>query len=326
MKIHTQSVKNVIARPFHRLSYFVAGLPRGAGCAVMGSIGAVARAAYFLPGSHLRRTVTNFCRVTGRSDPWPIFTRMIGNVERAALHFGRLYRYGRSELLAQTSIEPGVEAQLRRFKDSKQGVIILVPHCAGAVLSSARLHTVSPTVLLVREPRDAGRCKLMLEYLSKLGPEFILVRSTPPAMVVRNIMRALKEGKVVVGTTDFLVKDDNDDAIQTQIFGQRVHNPGWPARLSARLKVPIVPGYIHMEGSKITLLADEGYVEENVQQGTQRWVSSFEKYFRQYPSDWLFMLDKNWARVLRAAAASPKEAPVKEYQDPFTSGRSASPS
>jgi KDO2-lipid IV(A) lauroyltransferase len=291
----------------------------------MGGIGAVARAAYFFPGSHLSRTVTNFCRVTGRSDPWPIFTRMIGSVERAALHFGRLYRYERPELLAQTSIDPGVEAQLQRLKAAKQGVIILVPHCAGAVLSSARLHTVSPTVLMVREPRDPGRCGLMLEYLKKLGPEFILVRSTPPAVVVRNIMRALKEGKVVVGTTDFLVKHDDSDAIQTEIFGQQVHNPGWPARLSARLKVPIVPGYIHMEGSKITLLADEGYVEEDIQRGTQRWVSSFEKFFRQYPSDWLFMLDKNWARVLRAAAASPKEVLALETkeQEPFTSDQRA---
>lgn len=292
----------------------VAGLPPGAGRAVVGSIGALARAAYFVPDSHLRRTMENFCHATGRSDPWPIFSRMIGNIEHAALHFGRLYRYGRSELLTQTAIDPGVEAELRRLSSAKQGAIILVPHCAGAVLSSARLSTVCPTVLLVREPKDPGRCRLMLEYLRKLGPEFILARNTPPALVIRSIVRALKEGKVVVGTTD-LVKVDAD-TVQTRAFDQRIHSAAWPARLSARLGAPILPGYIHMEGRQITLLGDEAYLEQDIQQSTQRWVSSFEKHFRQYPSDWVFMLDKNWARVLAAAAELPTEQEARQAAYP----------
>lgn len=323
MKIHFRAVKNVIARPLHRFGYLLAGMPPAAGRGVVGGIGAVARAAYFLPNSHLSRTLGNFCQVAGRTDPWPVFSRMIDNIEQAALHFTRLYRYGRSELLAQTAIDSGLEAELRRLGGNQQGAIILVPHCVGAVLSSARLSTVSPTVLLVREPKDPGRCRLLLEYLQKLGPEFIFARNAPPAMVIRNIVRALKEGKVVVGTTD-LVKADAD-TVQTRAFEQRIHSAAWPARLSARLEVPIIPGYIHMEGDQITLLADEGYVDPDIQRSTQRWVHSFEKRFRQYPSDWAFMLDKNWARVL-AAAASPKEAPVPEtqYRDPFTSGQRSS--
>jgi lauroyl/myristoyl acyltransferase len=325
MKIHFRSVKNVIARPLHRFGYWVAGLPPGMSRAVVGGIGTMARAAYFLPNSHLYRTVENFCRVTGRSDPWPIFSRMVDNIERVALHFGSLYRYGRSELLAQTTVERGLEAELRRLTSAQKGAIILVPHCAGAVLSSARLSTVCPTVLLVREPKDPGRCRLLLEYLEKLGPEFILARNTPPALVIRQIVRTLKEGKVVVGTTD-LVKADAD-TIQTRAFDQRIHSPAWPARLSARLGAPILASYIHMEGSQIRLLADEGYLEEDIQRSTQRWVNSFEKHFRKYPSDWVFMLDKNWARILAAAAASPKEALALDanYQDPFGSGQRTSP-
>lgn len=325
MKMHFRSVKNAIAGPLHRFGYLLAGLPPGAGHAVMGGIGALARAAYFVPESHLRRTVENFCRVAGRPDPWPVFSRMIGNVERAALHFARLYRYGRSELLAQTVIDPAVERELGRLSGQKRGVIITVPHCAGAVLSSARLSTMWPTVLLVREPKDPGRCRLMMEYLRKLGPEFILARNTPPTLVIRNIVRALREGKVVVGTTD-LVKADAD-TVQTMAFEKPIQSPGWPARLSARLGAPILPGYIHMDGSRITLFSHEGYLEEDIERSTQRWVSSFEKHFRQYPSDWVFMLDKNWARVLAAAAALPKEAPEwnTEYQQPFGSGQTPSP-
>lgn len=317
MKLHFRPFKNAVARPLHRFGYFVAGLPRSAGRVIMRSIGTLARAWYFMPGSHLRRTMGNFCHVTGRFHPWPVFFRMIDNIEHAGLHFAHLYRYGRDQLLSQTTLDPFLQSELRRLSEAKRGVIILVPHCAGAVLSSAQLSRFCPTVLLVREPKDPARRNLMLEYLRKLGPEFILARNMPPAMVIRGIVRALLEGKVVVGTTD-LVKADAD-TIETQAFGQPIQSPAWPARLSARLGSPILPGYIHMEGGRITLVSDEGYLEEDVQQSTQRWVSSFEKHFRRYPSDWVFMLDRRWSRLLAAAAASPKAASARkrEYEHTF---------
>ena len=105
----------------------------------MASLGAVAKAAYFLPGSHISRTIGNFCRATDRSDPWPIYSRMVGNIERVALHYAKLYRHGRSELLAQTVIDPSLPREYQRFGNCKNGFIILVPHCAAAVLSSAAL-------------------------------------------------------------------------------------------------------------------------------------------------------------------------------------------
>jgi lauroyl/myristoyl acyltransferase len=224
----------------------------------------------------------------------------VANTQQAALHFARFHRYGRQQLVAQTTIDPLLEAEYRRLATGGRGAIILVPHCIGAALSSARLSTFCKTVLLVREPRDPARSELMVEYLEKLGPEYILVRKTPPAIVTRRLVRALLDGKVVVGTTD--LAGFEADMIQTRAFGQPIYSPLWPATLSARLKVPILPGYIHMEGSQIRLMGDEGYLETNIQESTQRWVSSFERHFRQYPSDWVFMLDKNWARVFAAAA------------------------
>jgi lauroyl/myristoyl acyltransferase len=190
---------------------------------------------------------------------------------------------------------------LERVRQTRKGLIIVVPHCVGAVLSSAKLSTACPTVLLIKEPRNPGRCELMLEYVRKLGPEYILARRTPPATVMRQIVRALHDGKVVVGTTDLV--NAGDDSVETQVFGRRICTPGWPARLSARLSVPILPGYIHMEGQQIIVVGNESYVEKNIDCGTQNWATSFEKHFRQFPSDWAFMLDKNWARVLASAAA-----------------------
>lgn len=325
MKIHFRPVKNFVARPLHHIGSIVTGLPPAVGRTIMRSIGTCARAGYFMPHSHLSRTVENFCIAVGRSDPWSTFSGMVDNIEHASLQFARLHRYGRAELLEQTIIEPTLEVELQRLSAAKQGAIILVPHCAGAVLSSARLSTVCPTVLLVREPKDPGRCELLMEYMQKLGPEFILARNTPPAQVFRSIVRALHDGKVVVGTTD-LVKADAD-TIETRAFGQRIHSPSWPARISARLNVPILPGYIHMDQGRITLFGDKPYLEEDTRRATQRWVSSFEQRFRLYPSDWVFMLDKNWARILEAAAASAGEAMAQkaQRQPSFTTDQRTSP-
>ena len=305
--MHFRSVKDAIAAPLHRFGCLLAGTPRGFSQAIIGSVGAAAKGAYFIPGSPLARMVENFCRATGRTDPWPVYARMVDNIQTVALQFARLHRHGRSELLDQTRIAPGVAAELERVRQGGKGMIIVVPHCVGAVLSSAKLNAACPTVLLIKEPRDPGRCEIMLEYVRKLGPEYILARRTPPATVMRQIVRALHDGKVVVGTTDLV--NARNDSIETRIFGQRIFSPSWPARLSARLNVPILAGYIHMEGHQINLAGDESYLEGNVDQDTHRWVSSFEKYFRQYPSDWVFMLDRKWARVLANAAISVTATP-----------------
>jgi lauroyl/myristoyl acyltransferase len=301
-----RTVKDAIALPLHRFGHLLAGAPRSLSRAIISPLGAAAKAAYFVPG-HLSGTVGNFCRVTDRTDPWPIYSRMVDNVLSAALHFARLHRHGRSGLLAQTTIAPAVAAELQRLRQDGKGAIIVVPHCVGAVLSSAKLNTACPAVLLVKEPRNPGRCELMLKYVRELGPEYILARRTPPATVMRQIVRALHDGKVVVGTTDLV--NAGDDSVETQMFGQRIFSPGWPARLSARFNVPILPGYIHMDGHQIVLLGDESFLEGDIDRGTQRWASSFEKHFRQYPSDWAFMLDKNWARVLANAANSVTTTP-----------------
>jgi lauroyl/myristoyl acyltransferase len=299
--MHFRSVKDAIALPLHRFGVLVAGLPEGIGRAMLAGIGAMARASYFVPGSYVRRTVSDFCRTTGRSDPWRIYSSMVGNLQEAALHYATLYRYGRSKLLSHTIIDPTLVTEYQRYAKGEGGLIFLVPHCAAAVLSSAGLNHFCPTVLLVREPGSPARCQLMLEYIQKLGPKFIQSRTAPPATIMRNIVRSLRDGAVVVGTTDAVTP--GGDTVETRAFCQRIHSPGWPARIAARFGAAIVPGFIHMEGRRIRLFADEGYREADVQKSTQRWVSSFERWFREYPSDWVFMLDKHWARVLAAAAS-----------------------
>jgi lauroyl/myristoyl acyltransferase len=293
--MHFRAIKDLIAQPLH----WIAGLPEGAVRTTVAGVGALARAAYFVPGTQLRRKVQDFCCSSGRSDPWPVYSGMVRNLQEAAVHYSLLNRFGRAELLARTIIDPTLDCQYARLGKRDGGLIFLVPHCAAAVLSSARLSTFCPTVLLVREPRSPARQRLMLEYLQKLGPEVILTRNASPAKVMRDIMRALRERKVIVGTTDVI--HPGPDTVQTLAFGERVFSPSWPARIAARLGVPIVSGFIHMEGRQIRLMADEGYYESDIDKSTQRWLSNFEAWFRKYPSDWVFLLDKRWARVFAVA-------------------------
>jgi lauroyl/myristoyl acyltransferase len=303
--MHYRPVKDAVALPLHRFGNLIAALPETFGRAILRSIGSLAKASYFVPGSPIPQKVANFCCAAERSDPWPVYSRMIRNVEHAALHYATLFRYGRSKLLSQTVIDPSWATEYQRLGSGNRGLIILVPHCVGAVLSSARLSDFCSTTLLLREPRSPARCQLMLEYVQKLGPKYILSRTVPPATVMRNIVRSLRDGHVVVGTTD--VVTNGADTVETRAFGQAIHSPAWPARISARFGVPIVPGYIRMDGSQITLLTGEGYHDADIQSCTQRWVSNFEHWFRRYPSDWAFMLDKHWARVFSSVSAPAPE-------------------
>ena len=306
-QVHFRSVKDTIAVPLHRFGYHLAGLPESVSRTVLTGIGAAAKAAYFLPGSPVRRKVGAFCQAAGRTDPWPIYSRMVDNLEAAALHFARLHRHGRERLVAQTVVDSTLAEQYRRLGASRTGLILLTPHCAGSVLSSAGLSVFCPTALLVRESREPVRARLMIEYLEKLGPRLIVSRNTAPATVMRHIARALREGMAVVGTADVIAP--GVDTVEVTAFGRHVSSPAWPARISARFGVPIVPIFQRMDGERITLLADEGYVaQEDLQQGTQRWMASFERLFRRHPSDWIFMLDKHWSRVFAIRATLQPQA------------------
>lgn len=143
---------------------------------------------------------------------------------------------------------------------------------------------------------------LMRRYFDKLGPELLYVRHTEPSVVARGILRALHEKKFVIGTTD--LTRNGADTVEVKFFGQPVPLPAWPARFSARRKIPILPGYIRISGGRIVLSCDEPYIEPDTVAATQRWAAYFEKSIREAPADWPFMLDKRWSGVIAKAASA----------------------
>jgi len=295
-------MKDVIAWPVHWLLKGTAPLPGPLRRAIFGCAGLAWKGYYFVPGNHMRRTASELCAVIGRDDPRRIYFEMMNKVAVVADAFGRLLRHGPEAVAEMTGFDEGGARPFREAYEQRGGAIVVAPHCVGSVLSAAGFGKTFPTVLLVRESRSEARSALLREYLERLGPEVVFVRRARPQTVTRHILRALRERKLIVGTTDLL--RHQEDTVAAEMFGQPVWLPGWPARFAARRKVPIVPAYIRTEPGRVRVLGDEPYIEEDVARSTQRWASFFERSIRAHPSDWVFMFEKRWARVIGAAAGT----------------------
>ena len=306
MRVHFRHVKDISAVPLHLLIKTSAYLPASARSALFGGLGLLAKAYYYAPHSHMRRTLANLCAVIGRTDGRAIWFEMVDNVMQAASGFGRLLRYGPDAVTGMCAFDDGTLAVLRKAWQARGGAILVVPHCVGSVLSAARFAREFPTVVLVRESRSVRRARLTGRYLEGLGAELIFVRLNEPTTVTRQVIRALKEKKLVIGTTDLARR--RPDTIGAEMFGQRVWLPAWPARFAARRKVPIVAAYVWMVNGQLMIVTDEPYLEDDLVASTQRWAGFFERSIREYPADWIFMFEKRWSHILAAAAQEGRAA------------------
>jgi lauroyl/myristoyl acyltransferase len=268
--------------------------------AVYGGLGLGARLFYRLPGNHLRATMDNFCRLTGRDDPARLFGEFRRNTLLALSLFTRLAREGPEAVAQDIVFDEESLQRARKGRDEFGAGIFVVPHCAGSVLSATRFGREFPSVVLVRESKSEKRAAILRPYFEKLGPELLYVRRNDPAAIARGILKSLHDRKFVIGTTDLARK--TADTVEVRMFGQPVHLPAWPARFSGRRKAPILPGYIRMQEGKIVLFCGEPYVEKDLAASTQRWAAYFEDNIRRSPADWLFMFDKRWSRIIAQAA------------------------
>lgn len=218
----------------------------------------------------------------------------------AAAAYGRLQREGPEAVRDLVTVDDASLAICESVRRDSGNGIFVVPHCAGSVLATVEFARRFPTMVLVRESKSEHRGRIFREYFERLGAEILYVRRAEPASIARAILRALNAGKFIIGTTDLLRR--TDDTVEVVVFGRKAHLPAWPARFSARRNVPILPGYIRMEEGRIILTAGEPYIEPDLTAATQRWASFFEQNFRRHPSDWVFMYEKRWSKLIGEAA------------------------
>jgi lauroyl/myristoyl acyltransferase len=302
MRIPFRRVKDVFALPVHWVLMALGPLPEAVQYGLLSGLALPVAAYYFSPGSHARRTLANFCRLTATSDPYAIYSHMVRNAIHAAVAFGQLMKRGPAAIVERCAFAPELQTQCDAIVAANGAAIVVMPHCVGSMLSAAAFARRYPTVVLVREPRSQFRSRLVRQYFDKLETEIVFVRRMGPSTVARAILRALHDHKFVVGTTDTARR--TADTIEVRMFGQRVPLAAWPARFAARRHFPIVPCYARMDGRRIVLTAGEAYLEEDPTVSTQRWASHFEQSIRESPRDWLLMFDKHWARIFAAAAAA----------------------
>lgn len=307
MRIHFRRVKDVLSLPAHFFIKVSSSLPETFQESVVESLGILARGYYFAPRSHARKVVKDLCKVAGRSDPRAVYFGLVQRMVFAAHAFGRLFRAGVAEAVADiVRYDEGVRSKCDEIRDRYGSAIVVVPHCAGSVLSATLVSRTFPSVLLVRESKSRRRSEIMTEYLGKLGPELLFVRRASPASVARRILGAIRQHKFIIGTTDLIRRQP--DTIEVEMFGRPVPLPAWPARFAARRKVPIAPVYPRISNGCIIVTMDEPIVVKDMREATQRWASCFERKIRKYPTDWPFMLEKRWACVLADAAAREERA------------------
>jgi len=264
-------------------------------------IGLVFKSAYFVPASHFRKVSKDMAMLAGLNDPACLYFRTVDNLVRAFLGFCRLSRDGADAVADAMDFAPGSVENCRRVREGYGAGIFLVPHNTGAILAAARFGREFPSVLLVRESKSLQRRRILVRYLKMLGPTLVFVRQSDPKSVVRAILDALREKKLIIGTTDLVLR--RTDTVEVVVFGQRAWMPAWPARFARRRNVPLVPCYIRFAGNgRLRMSCDEPYLAGDVTETTQRWATRLEENILGSPEDWPFMFEKRWARLLAAAA------------------------
>ena len=114
----------------------------------------------------------------------------------------------------------------------------------------------------------------------------------------REILRTLKEGKAVGMLID---QDTNVPGVFVTFFGMPTHTPTGPVVLARKLKLPIIPIFMHMKSDFTYHITCYPPVEQirtddemhDIQVNTQRCSDIYEKVIRLHPEQWVWM-HKRW--------------------------------
>ncbi len=302
MGLHFRRIKDLAILPLNGLVEMAIYLPEWAGRGLAASFGLFFKSLYSVPGNHLRRTAENLCRVIGHPDPRGMFFEAADKLTSAAVLYGTALRHGPEVVANLTTMDEVSYARCQKVLDTRGSGMAVTTHCAGSVLAAPFFGREFPSRMLMRESKSETRARISRQYFEKLGMNAIYARRADPVSLARGILRAFKEGALVVGTADLARR--TEDTIQVEVFGQPVWLPAWPSRFAARRDVPILPLYVRIEDERIHMSVDEPFDEKDLAVSTQRWASSFEQSIRRHPADWVFMFDKHWSRIIAAAAAA----------------------
>ncbi len=188
-----------------------------------------------------------------------------------------------------------------------RGIFLALPHLHASFAMVRCLSQAYPVLAVVSLTRNPDRARAQRELYAQGDCDVLDVRSETPAAVARQILKALKSGKIVAGTVDRITHapdqpfDRDRDVVRATAFDQPAGFGAWPTRFAARAGAPIVPAMVEQTEAGLSLILGRDAVPtQDTVASTQIWVSELERLLRACPEEWTFSLDKHWSRVLTA--------------------------
>ena len=270
-----------------------------------GLFGLVLWVAYILPRSKVRATFRSLAHHVGASSSRRLFHNYVRNF---LLGMNRIeqVRHGFTSAIDAMLQIPEQERLDRRLQGG--GVLLVIPHAHASLAMGRGLAQRYPLLALVRSTGNERRAASEWEIYENLGCEFLDVRQENPTIVARKVLKALRNGRLVVGIVDRIRTapppdrpvDVSSDSVRGASFGEPIGLPGWPGRFSWKAGTPIIPATVVQGPESIILhLGTEVSPTESLVETTQAWIDELERLLKAYPEEWTFSLDKHWSKALR---------------------------
>jgi lauroyl/myristoyl acyltransferase len=263
--------------------------------------------AYLRPASTVRPTMVGLAKHVGAPSATALFRSYVRRFMTGAELAERVRHGFGSELDGKLTIPDKSKLDMHL---ETGGVFLALPHLHASVAMIRCLSQSYPVLAIVRLTRDKDRARAQHDLYKKVGCEFLDARGDPPTTVARQILKALKAGKIVVGIVDRIQKppatliDKTKDVVRVTGFGSPVGFDGWPTRFAAKAQAPILPGFVTQTDGRLTLLIGNAIAPSaDIVASTQDLVSQLEGFITLHPDEWPFSVDKHWSRALQNGAA-----------------------
>lgn len=275
-----------------------------------GIFGLVLWIAYLLPFSSVRATFYSLSQHVGERSPARLFYNFVKGFLRGINRVEQV-RHGFTEAIDGMLQIPEKE----RLDGLLQGggVMLVIPHNHATLAMGRGLAQHYPLLALVRSTRNERRAASETEIYENLGCEYLDVRRENPTVVARKVLKALNDGRLVIGIADRIRAappaehpvDNSTDTVRGFSFGEPIGAPGWPGRFAWKAQVPILPATVLQSRQEIVLkLGPEVSPLADLVKTTQSWIDEFEELQKAHPHEWAFSLDKHWSKALRNSRPS----------------------
>ena len=151
---------------------------------------------------------------------------------------------------------------------------------------------------------------MAVELFEKMNTRAILVRGGNATALARGMLKAIREGCLLVATIDNVTAGPR--GMPCRIFGRQVGFPAWAVEMAARRAVPMVPAWFSSVDGRIECSFGEPMVAEDPRRLLEHYVDFLESHILADAPSWAYLADRKWRAVLGAAAASPAATGAEE--------------